>query len=136
MEVPLVVVLDLQDMEVLPEVDQDDMEVPVVVLDLEDMEVPQVVVQDLQDMELLVVVLDLQDMEVLLEVDQEDMEVQVVVLDQEGTEALEGFEVEEMEVLELELHFIFLNNINTVIEIHAMILFNNVEEHHSTLIPL
>ena len=59
----------------------------------------------------LVVVLDLQDMEVLLEVDQEDMEVQVVVLDQEGTEALEGFEVEEMEVLELERHFIFLNNI-------------------------
>ena len=66
------------------------------------------------------------------------MEVQVVVLDQEGTEALElkGFEVEEMEELELERHFIFLNDINTVIEIHAMILFNNVEEHHSTLIPL
>ena len=124
MEVPLVVVLDMmEDMEVLPEVDQDDMEVPVVVLDQE-------------DMELLVVVLDLQDMEVLPEVDQEDMEVQVVVLDQEGTEALElkGFEVEEMEVLER--HFIFLNDINTVIEIHAMILFNNVEEHHSTLIPL
>ena len=99
------------------------------------MEVPLVVVQDLQDMELLVVVLDLQDMEVLLEVEQEDMEVQVVVLDQEGTEALElkGFEVEEMEVLEVEQHFIFPNN---VIEIHAMILFNNVEEHHSTLIPL
>ena len=83
------------------------------ILDQEDMEVPLVVVLDLQD-----------------------MEVQVVVLDQEGTEALElkGFEVEEME--ELERHFIFLNNINTVIEIHAMILFNNVEEHHSTLIPL